>query len=72
MNLLHCDFIIEIKDNIIVSLDISITMDPLWVEVKGYLKHFEVILEGIKAQYSDNARIISNMENIVSLLLNII
>jgi hypothetical protein len=48
VNLLQCDFIIEIRDNRIVSLDISITMDPLWVKVKGYLKHFEEILEGIQ------------------------
>jgi hypothetical protein len=68
VNLLQCDFIIDIRDNRIVSLDISVTMDPFWVKVKGYLKRFEEILEGIQEQYTDNAWRIRNMENIVSLL----
>jgi len=45
-------------------------MDPIWVEVKGYFKHFETLLQGIQEQYNENAGGIRNMENIVSLLLN--
>jgi hypothetical protein len=68
-HLYHCVLIIKIRDNNITSWVISIIMDPFWNEVKGYLKCFEAILEGIQAQYNENAGRISNMESIVSLLL---
>jgi hypothetical protein len=45
-------------------------MDLNWNEIKGNMKWYEDILEGIQAQYGEYTGRINNMENIVSLLLS--